>query len=332
MNEKNKNSPIFIVGCERSGTTMLRLILCSHKNITIPPQTKYIKKLYKRRFLFGDLSIEKNQNTLKDWFYINHNKKTKLIDLDISKNDIQNELEVAGNTVGAYFASILKLYSQNNNKIRWGDKHPYYIKYLPQLFKLFPDAQVIHIIRDGRDSVSSLKKMPWWKKNSMHAMLNWQEAIQKGVHAKRKYSSDQFIEIRYEDIIHKPEDSVKLICDFINEEYSDTLLEFQKIADKSIPSYKMDWHSGAKKEINSMSIGRWENDLDDWEISLINKKLKKELALHKYDISLSKNKIPFSIYSKYFVTKIQYKTNQYGTAIIDKIMSIFYGWDLDYRK
>ena len=157
----------------------------------------------------------------------------------------------------------------------------------PRLLKLFPDAQVIHIIRDGRDAVASLKKMPWWKKNSMHAMLNWQEAIQKGVRAKRKYHSDQFMEIRYEDIIDNPENSVKLICNFLNEEYSDALLEFHKIADKSIPSYKMDWHSGAKKEINSTSIGRWENDLEDWEISLINKKLKKELALHNYDIPLS---------------------------------------------
>ena len=138
MNEKNKNRPIFIVGCERSGTTMLRLILCSHKNIAIPPQTKYIKKLYKRRFLFGDLSKEKNRNKLKNWFSNNHDKKTKLIDMDIGKNDIQNELEVAGNTIGSYLATILKLYSQNNNKVRWGDKHPYYIKYLPQITQIIP--------------------------------------------------------------------------------------------------------------------------------------------------------------------------------------------------
>lgn len=332
MYEKNKNRPIFIVGCERSGTTMLRLILCSHKNIAIPPQTKYIKKLYKRRLLFGDLSKNKNRKKLQNWFFINHDKNTKLIDLGIDKTDIQNELKKSRNSIGAFFATILKSYSQKTNKVRWGDKHPYYIKYLPQLFRLFPDAQVIHIIRDGRDSVASLKKMPWWKKNSIYAMLNWQEAIQNGKQALRKYNPDQFMEIRYEDIIEKPQKSVKQICEFLNEKYSEELLKFNKIADKSIPSYKMDWHSGAKKEINSTSIGRWTTDLENWESSLINKKMKKEMMLHNYEISEGKENIPISKIFKYYYTKFLYKSNQNGTMIIDKILSLFYNWELDYRK
>ena len=332
MTELHDNRPIFIVGCERSGTTMLRLILCSHKNIALPPQTKYIKKLYKRRILFGDLSKEKNRKKLQEWFYNNHNKRTKLIDLEIDRDIIQDELRSAGNTLGAYLSVILKLYSEKNGKVRWGDKHPYYIKYLSQLYQLFPDAQVIHIIRDGRDAVASLKKMPWWKNNSVYAMLNWQEAIQNGKKALQKYYPNQFMEIRYEDIIDNPQESIHQVCDFLREDFSDDLLKFHKIADKSIPSYKMDWHSGAKKEINAMSIGRWSKDLEDWEVSLISKKMKKELSQYKYDFRVSPNRIPLSIYIKYLIIRIRYKINQYGTIMMDWIMSIFYRWELDHRK
>lgn len=332
MNKNNKNRPIIIVGCERSGTTMLRLILCSHKNIAIPPQTKYIKKLYKRRLKFGNLSKPKNRQKLQDWFYNNHDKRTKLIDLEIDKNDIQNKLKIAGKSFGAFLSAILKLYSQKEGKQRWGDKHPYYIKYLLQLFKLFPDAQVIHIIRDGRDAVASLKKMPWWKDNSIYAMLNWQEAIRKGIKARKKYSSDRYMEIHYEEIIENPSESVKRVCEFLNEDYSDALLDFNQIADKAIPAYKMDWHSAAKKKINSLSVGRWENDLDEWEIAVINKKLKNELYAYNYNILQDTINIPLNKYSKYIFTKIKYRYFQYGNLIIDKIISIFYRWDLDYRN
>jgi hypothetical protein len=274
----------------------------------------------------------KSRNKLQAWFANNHDKRTKLVDLEIDKNVIQNELKNTGNTLGSFISVILKLYSEKLGKIRWGDKHPYYIKYLSQLYKLFPNAQVIHLVRDGRDSVASLKKMPWWKQNSIYAMLNWQEAIKNGKRALRKCNADQFMEIRYEDIIENPKESVQLVCDFLNEEYSDELLKFHKIADKSIPSYKMDWHSGAKKEINSTSIGRWSKDLEDWEISLINKKMKKELQLHNYKIPTSQNRIPLNFYIIYQMTKFRYKFNQYGIKIIDGLMSVFYRSDLDYRK
>ncbi|MFC1785150.1 sulfotransferase [Candidatus Neomarinimicrobiota bacterium] len=326
------NRPIFIVGCERSGTTMLRLILHSHANIAIPPQTKYIKKIYKRRLFFRNLSKLKNRERIIKWFYNNHNKKTKIIDLGLDPNDIQNELMKSGNSLGAILSTIFKLYSKQNNKVRWGDKHPYYIKYLDQLFKLFPNAQVIHVIRDGRDAVASLKSMPWWKNNSIYSMLNWQEAILSGRKAKFKYGSNQFIEILYENIIDDPEKNIKILCDFLEEDFSPKILEFYKIADTAVPNYKMDWHSETKQQMNSKKIGRWQRDLETWESNLMNHKMKKELLLHNYDIPNSQGKIPFCKLNNYLIIKFHYKINQYFAQMMDKIISIFYPWPLDYRK
>jgi hypothetical protein len=94
----------------------------------------------------------------------------------------------------------------------------------------------------------------------------------------------------------------------------------------------MDWHSEAKKEINANSVGRWSKELEDWEAALFSKKLKNELQFHHYDISDLKIRIPLNIYIKYIYIKIIYISNQYGANIIDRIMSFFYLWDLDYRK
>ena len=328
---KNKR-PIFIVGCERSGTTMLRLILHSHANIAIPPQTKYIKKIYKRRLFWGNLSKHKNRNKIIKWFYNNHNKKTKIIDLGLNPNDIKSEMIKSGNSLGAILSTIFQLYSSQQNKSRWGDKHPYYIKYLDQLFELFPDAQVIHIIRDGRDAVASLKSMLWWKNNSIYSMFNWQEAILNGKKAKLKYSSDQFTEIRYEDIIEEPEKNIKKLCYFLEENFSPNMLDFYKIAGTAVPDYKMDWHSDTKQQMNSKKIGRWQNDLEKWESNLMHQKMKEELSINDYAIPNSQDKIPFGKSIKYLTNKLHYKTTQYFVLMMDKIISVFYPWPLDYRK
>ncbi len=326
------NRPIFIVGCERSGTTMLRLILHSHANIAIPPQTKYVKKIYKRRIFFGNLSKLKNRNKIIHWFSNNHNKKTKIIDLGLDPNDIQNEMMKSGDSLGSILSTIFQLYSNKLNKNRWGDKHPYYIKYLDQLFNLFPDAQVVHIVRDGRDAVASLKTMPWWKNDSIYSMLNWQEAISNGKKAKLKYKSNQFIEIRYEDIIDEPEKHIKSLCSFLDEKYSPKMLEFYKIADAAVPNYKMGWHSDTKSQMSSKKIGRWQKDLEPWESNLMNRKMKKELLQHNYEIPNFHGKIPFWKSINYLIIKLHYKITQYTLLIADKIMTIFYPWSLDYRK
>ena len=82
------NKPIFIVGCERSGTTVVRLILHTHPNIAIPPQTKILKKLYKRRLIFRDLSKKQNRSKIAEYILSNYDKKTKLVDLGVDPHNI----------------------------------------------------------------------------------------------------------------------------------------------------------------------------------------------------------------------------------------------------
>ena len=124
--------PIFIVGSERSGTTLLRLMLHAHPRIAIPPQTKYVKKLYKRRLLFGNLAREDNRQKLARWFLAHFDASTKLDDLDIDPAVVRSAVQ-ATHSLGAALAQPLIAYAAKYDKLRWGDKRPYYIKYLDKL-------------------------------------------------------------------------------------------------------------------------------------------------------------------------------------------------------
>lgn len=327
----NNQKPIFIIGCERSGTTLIRLILHSHPRIALPPQTKFLKKIYKRRLRWRDLRKLKNRRRLADWFTNHFDKRTKLPDLGLNPDVIRLEVVASANTLGAAASGVFKLYSSKFDKPRWGDKRPYYIKYLRQLLTLFPDAQIIHVIRDGRDCIASLKNMPWWKQNLPYTILNWQEAIHKGKRARSLLPKEQYFEIRYEDFISHPEKWTREICNFLGETFYPEMLQFQKTAQIAVPDYKMPWHSTTRESLSSAAIGRWQRDLEKWQIGLIEKKVGRELKEWNYQLSNMKYTVPFREQIKFYWELVKYRTQSLFLTGLDRFMSFFYPWPLDYQ-
>ncbi len=324
----NNQKPIFIVGCERSGTTLIRLILHSHPNIALPPQTKFLKKIYKRRLRWRNLTNEASRIKLGRWFAEHFDKRTKLPDLGLEVGAIHKEIISSATSLGAAATSVFSLYSRKFNKPRWGDKRPYYIKYLKQLLALFPDAQIIHVVRDGRDCIASLLKMPWWKEDLVYSIFNWQEAIRKGKHASRVLPEEQFIEIRYEDFVTHPEKWTRELCRFLGEEYHPEMLRFQETAEIAVPDYKMPWHSATREPLSSTAVGRWQKDLEKWQIRLIENAAGRELKEWGYELSGVNAIIPLGERFKYYKGLVEYRLNGWFISGLDRFISLFYPWPL----
>ena len=116
------------------------------------------------------LNNRENIDKIIEWM-LQRETNTKLIDLKLDSSHLR-ELWANCTTLGEITGTVFQQYSETRHKPRWGDKRPYYIRYISQLLKLYPDARIIHVIRNGHDCIASLKRMPWWKKNSIHSMLN----------------------------------------------------------------------------------------------------------------------------------------------------------------
>ena len=322
------DQPIFIVGCERSGTTILRLMLNEHSRIALPPQTKFSRKVYKRRLLFGNLVIKKNRKKIIQWM-LERKNNTKLVDLKLD-DKVLEKIWNKCTSLGAIIASVFQQYSLARNKPRWGDKRPYYIRYITQLFRLYPDAQIIHVVRDGHDCLASLKKMPWWGKNAIFSMLNWRHAVRIGSNAVNVYK-DQFMEIRYEDLIKEPESQLEQICKFLNESYEPEMINFHLNAQQNIPEYKKPWHYKTSKPLTATFIGQWRKELSKSETQILEWCAQKELMQWNYPIT----KIYFInpiILVRYF---IEY-TRFYGIVglerIIDRFIDLIYSHPISYKQ
>src|SRR3954467_7175876 len=151
--------PIFVVGCPRSGTTLLQLMLHAHPRIAIPPENRFVLPAYYARHRFGDLRIKENRRQLAR--FITAPRGTKFRDLGLDRRATRKAIVSGPPTVGSALGIVLREYARRFDSPRWGDKRPAYYERLDVILRLFPDAHIVHLVRDPRDSIGSLKAVSW---------------------------------------------------------------------------------------------------------------------------------------------------------------------------
>jgi hypothetical protein len=243
---------------------MLQLMLHAHPAIAIPPESRFLLEAYDQRDQFGDLRERDNRRRLARFIT---RRGSKLRDLGLDPAAVRRRIVRGRPTVGDAARAVYQGYSERFGKRRWGDKRPAYIQRIDALLRMFPDAQIIHIIRDGRDCVSSLKRMPWWQGGSIAAIWTWRNAIIRGRRSRARLPADAYIEVRYEDLITAPERELRRLCRFLGEEFSDRMLEPRRVADVAVPSRKV-WHTRTRAAVDDSALHRWRTDLEPWERDL----------------------------------------------------------------
>ena len=251
MNKK----PIFIIGCPRSGTTLLRVILDSHYNISCGPEThliENIKKYYE--------NIEKNWQRLKLF--------------GISKEKYLTEL-------GKNLSTLQENYMKKNNKKRWAEKTPTNIFHIDFINELFPDCQLINVIRDGRDVICSYKKR-WGSLTIYNAVKTWNKSIDLTFQFRKKFTKEKYYEVRYEEIVSNPEIQTKKLMDFLGEKWTEDLLNHHKkhhdfLKKPDNQKEKNPQRHSPSKPIFKSSIGRWKKELNIIEKTYIKIFLKDNL-------------------------------------------------------
>ncbi|PZG38938.1 sulfotransferase [Spongiactinospora gelatinilytica] len=274
--------PIFIIGCPRSGTTMLQLMMHSHANIAIPPETRFMMAAYHRRLTFGDLRDPDRRRKLAHW--VVSRRQTRFYELGLDGEEVTRQIVDGPGTLGSALGIVLRAYAGRFGKPRWGDKRPSYFQNIEVLLRLFPDAQFVHLIRDGRDCVASLKEMPWYKGNVYSAMSGWAEAIDFARHGAHRMPEGSYYELQYEHLIEDPATELAGVCEFVGEDFDPAMCRPHLIADVAVPERKT-WHSRTHGEVTTSRSGSWRHRLEPWEISLCETVLADRLTAYGYELS-----------------------------------------------
>ena len=274
--------PIIVVGCPRSGTTMLQLMLHAHPRIAIPPETRFMLAAYWERRSFGDLSVTANRRALANW--IIHRRETRFCDLGLDADDIVERITAGPGTLGSALGTVFQQYAARFGKPRWGDKRPAYLNNIDILLQLFPNAQFINIVRDGRDCVASLKEMSWHREDIYATVAAWSRAVDDARRAARRLGTAQWHEVRYEDLVADPHTVLAALCAYLGEEYHPAMAQPSAVANVAVPSFKT-WHARTHTPVTTQRVQSWQTRLTSEEISLCEAALGSRLVACGYELS-----------------------------------------------
>jgi sulfotransferase family protein len=206
----------FVVGMNRSGTTLLRMMLDAHPELTIPPETHFVPDLI--RAVRKDGAPEAALAAMKahrEWEDFNFSDDEALAWLRESAGD-------PGESVRAFY----RTYAARQGKPRWGEKTPRYVSRMRQIQRALPEARFVHVIRDGRDVALSVLDRTVRDIDAPHVAKRWMRKIEKA----RETAPDltHYGEIRYEDLITDTEPTLRKVCELIDLEFDPVMLDYHE--------------------------------------------------------------------------------------------------------
>lgn len=254
------NNPIFIIGVQRSGTTLLRLMLNAHSEIAIPEEARFLTPFLKPGVANKFYAGNELKNVIR---YLNNNGQFALWNYDSS--EFFNELDgIDKISVRNLIDLMYSSYSRKQGKHIWGDKSLFFGS-VSVLHELFPEARFIHIVRDGRDVFDSWRKMDKTKGNPAVIALDWVYKERAICNSFSTVPKNKQLSIRYEDLLSQPENLVKSICMFLDIPYEAAMLEFYK----SSPKYIGNHHSKLIfSKIDNQNTQKWKKNLSRQETAV----------------------------------------------------------------
>jgi hypothetical protein len=274
--------PVFVVGFPRSGTTLLRLMLHSHPRIAIPHETSFLLEAYHNRKRFGDLSVEANRRALARFIVDRKESRFHLLKLDGA--DVTERIVAAPPTLGSCVAAVYRAYADQHGKPRWGDKRPSYVRWLDVVLRMYPDAQIINLVRDGRDPIASLLDMPWNKQGIYYWVAQWVAAVDAAARAEKRLPADAYTMLRYEDLVADPEPHLRRLCEFLGETYDPAMSQPDRLAATIVPTNRS-WHDRTRTPVTTKRIGTWAQRLEPWQIELCETAMGDRLRGLGYELS-----------------------------------------------
>lgn len=289
----NEFHPVFVIGAPRSGTSMLIKLIRKYLKINFGTESQFIIRYYNKLQTYGNLKQKNNLRML-----VNDISGERCFRRWESRFGFKLDIEkVLENITEPNYPNILKSifgqFADYHGMARWGDKTPEYVYDLPVLLELFPTARFLHIIRDGRDVALSEFKLGFGAKNVYKSATSWREKITLINMFAKQLPPEQYLEIRYEDLLSDP---VTVMSRMIG---------FFKINDPGLDLLKF-IESHIFEDIISNNFFKWKDQLTDRERNLFEKLSGDVLRAYHYETRILSSK------SLNLLEKAKYEADHYA--------------------
>lgn len=267
------NQPIFIVGCDRSGTTMLRLMLMKGREVYIPTETNFIPRMEHRFACYGRfVEIAQQRAFAHDVATAYATYATVALDaFGLTEDEVVDCVARRAPTefAGAV-AALYEMVAARAGTRRWGDKTPTYVLFVDRLAVYFPSALFLHVIRDGRDAVLSGLRLGWFGGDLAQGAIYWKERVEAGRRMGRRLEEGRYLETRYEDLVLRPEAELRRICGWARLTWNPAMLRFHEDAFGNIAPAHQPIFTYLSQPLDPSRIGNWRLDFTDQDRRVFN--------------------------------------------------------------
>lgn len=209
--EHTRFAPVLVVGHGRSGTTIVVTLLRRYLDIAFGTESQFIVRYLRRLPSYGDLGSDANLSRLihdiaRERFFM---RTEANFGFDLDQRAVLGTVRAAapGSNQGIFVTLVDAMFGQLAHYFgfeRWGDKTPEYSLHMPVLLELFPQAQFIHVLRDGRDVTLSTFHTHFGAKNMVMGAEEWQTSVTAVRAAAEHLPADQYCELKYEELLEDP--------------------------------------------------------------------------------------------------------------------------------
>jgi hypothetical protein len=310
---ERKTSPVFVVGCHRSGTNLLYDTLLSAGGFAIYRGYLPIYKMLIPRFGAIDRATSRKQ-IIETWL---RSKGFRRSGLEASA--LAAKLEGSRNG-GDFMRIVMDEITQRQNSARWAVYDPDNVLYMPRIKADIPNALFVHIVRDGRDIALSLKKMGgftpfFWNRKPgglRETALYWEWMVRKGRHYGSAIPAD-YVEVHYEDLVGDPKRTLATLGNFLSHD-----LDYDRIQNSSLGTLSESNSSfRQEKETQPGPMSRWRQSLSAEQVASIEAVVGDCLEESGYALTTSKQQRHTglrehwlrTLYPSFLDTKLWFKIN-----------------------
>jgi hypothetical protein len=155
---------------------------------------------------------------------------------------------------------VLRVYARSRGKPRFGVKTPSYASEIDSIHSILPRSRIIHIVRDGRDVAVSNRGVSWGSSHVVRVARDWRWQVLVGRKLGNMLGS-QYLEIRYEDLVHSPERELARACEFLDVPFDRSMLDYHETAAGEMPADSLRWHGASVSAPDQRKAGAWRHAL-----------------------------------------------------------------------
>ena len=245
--------PFFMFGFERSGTTLLSMMMGAHPRLAVPLSTTGLWYRYAQR-LPEYLPLEDRANLERLIDDLLDEKRIRLWDASFSREQVLADF--APRDLAGVVARFHGLYARYHGKPHWGSIDIATLTHMDIANRWFPDARFIHIVRDGRDVALSHETYVYGAATTLDCAEKWDRMVRMNLKMGAMIAPERYKRIRYEDLVLDSERVLRELCDFIGVDYSPRMLEYHRGVDKKVPeTHRFLWPALNKPPVKDKVLG-----------------------------------------------------------------------------